>query len=52
MEILLCNDTDWLLSEEAFGIYSSCMYKPTYEKFKQQMTLYISDTLIKIFVCN
>ena len=34
MKIVLCENTEWLLSEEAFSIYASCMYHPTYEDFK------------------
>ena len=33
MEVALCRDMDWLLSEDAFSIYASCMYMPTYEAF-------------------
>ena len=39
MKKMLCEDTDWLLSEEAFSIYASCMYHP-----------YLSDTSKKVFV--
>ena len=34
MNVVLCGDAAWLLSEEAFLIYASCMYRPTYEDFK------------------
>lgn len=27
MRVMLCNDTDWLLSEEAFLLYAPCMYQ-------------------------
>ena len=37
MKVLLCEDADWLLSEEAFSIYASCMFQPTYEDYKAQM---------------
>ena len=33
MKKMLCEDTDWLLSEEAFSIYASCMYHPTYNDY-------------------
>ena len=36
-ETVLCENTEWLLSEEAFSIYASCMYHPTYEEYKAQM---------------
>ena len=25
MEVALCRDMDWLLSEDAFSVYASCM---------------------------
>lgn len=40
MRVLLCEDADWLMSEEAFSIYASCMYHPTYEDYKAQMEDY------------
>ena len=33
---MLSENTEWLLSEEAFSIYASCMYHPTYEEYKAQ----------------
>ena len=50
MKVVLCKDADWLLSEEAFSIYASCMYRPTYEDYKAQMKDYLSDPSKKIFV--
>ena len=29
MKVAVCEDTDWLLSEEAYSIYAPCMY-PSY----------------------
>ena len=52
MKVLLCEDTDWLLSEEAFSIYASCMYHPTYEEYKAQMEDYLHDSSVKVFVCE
>lgn len=52
MKVMLCDDIEWLLSDEAFSIYSFCMYKPTYEGYKKQMEQYISDSSTKIFVCE
>ena len=51
MKVEICEDTDWLKSEEAFSIYASCMYHPTYEKYKAQMEDYLSDPSVNIFVC-
>ena len=50
MKVLLCEDTDWLLSEEAFLIYAPCMFHPTYEEYKTKMEDYLSDTSKKVFV--
>ena len=47
---MICEDTDWLLSEEAFSIYASCMYHPTYNDYVGLMEDYLSDTSKKVFV--
>ncbi len=44
MKVMLCENADWLLSEEAFSIYASCMYHPTYKDYKGQMDDLLSDT--------
>ena len=49
---VLCSDRDWLTSKEAFSIYAPCMYQPTFEDFVVQMEEYISDSSVKIFVCE
>ena len=50
MRSMLCKDAAWLLSEEAFSIYASCMYHPTYEDYKAQMEDYLPDSSVKVFV--
>ena len=50
MKKMLCEDTDWLLSEEAFSIYASCMYHLTYNDYVGLMEDYLSDTSKKVFV--
>ncbi|MCR5323516.1 MAG: GNAT family N-acetyltransferase [Lachnospiraceae bacterium] len=50
MNDLIFSDKSWLLSEEAFSIYSHCMYHATYEDFKAQMDIYLSNPSIKVFV--
>ena len=50
MKTLLCNDEKWLLSEEAYGIYSACMYKPTFEAYCEEMKRLLPDK--KIYVCK
>ncbi len=51
MKVVVCEDTDWLLSEEAFSIYASCMYHSTYEDYKTLMEGYFHDCSVKVFVC-
>ena len=48
MTLTLCNNSSWLISEEAFRLYSPCMYKPTMEKYRTQ----IADPAITIFKCE
>ena len=52
MKTVLCENTEWLLSEEAFSIYASCMYHPTYEEYKVSMEDYLHDSSVKVFVCE
>ena len=52
MKVILCSDINWLFSKEAFSIYASCMYQPTYEDYKIQMKRFFSDPFVKIFVCE
>ena len=52
MKVLLCEDINWLLSEEAFYIYSTCMYKPSAEKYRLLMEHYLTNPDVKIFVCE
>ena len=50
MKVLLCEDTDWLLSEEAFLIYASCMFHPTYEEYKTKVEDCLTNSSVKVFV--
>ena len=52
MNVALCSDEEWLLSEEAFLIYASSMYHPTYEAFEIQMEGFLKDPSVKVFVCE
>ena len=52
MSVMLCIDENWLLSEEAFLLYASCMYHPTYKNYKTQMEDYLHDSTVKVFVCE
>ena len=50
MRVTLCEDTMWLMSEEAFSSYAPCMYHPEYRDYMERMEEYLSDPSIKIFV--
>ena len=52
MKVVVCEDTDWLLSEEAFSIYAPCMYHPACEDYRKQMEGYLHDSSVKVFVCE
>jgi hypothetical protein len=50
MKVMICENADWLLSEEAFSIYASCMYHPTYKDYKGQMDDLLCNPSTKVFV--
>ena len=50
MSAILCKDTGWLFSEEAFLIYAACMYRPSFEGYRARMKQYISSPSTKVFV--
>ena len=52
MKVAVCEDTDWLLSEEAYSIYAPCMYHPTCEDYKTQMEGFLQASSVKVFVCE
>ncbi len=52
MKVLLCSDTGWLLSEEAFMLYAPCMHHPTYDHFKAQMEDYLNERSVRIYICE
>ena len=52
MTVVLCSDTDRLLSEEAYLLYASCMYRPTYEDYKIRMEDLLNDRSAKVYVCE
>lgn len=52
MRIGICNDIEWLLSTEAFVIYSSCMYQPTYDDYKKHIRRFMSNAFVNIYVCE
>ena len=52
MKVAVCEDTDWLLSEEAYLIYAPCMYHPTCEDYRTQMEGFLQASSVKVFVCE
>ena len=52
MKTVLCNDRDWLLSEEAYLLYASCMYQPKYEDFRNEMESLLNDHSVRVYVCE
>ena len=52
MNVMLYDDKYWILSKEAFLIYASCMYHPTYEDFKKQMENLVNDPFVSVYVCE
>ena len=52
MKVAVCEDTDWLLSEEAYSIYAPCMFHPTCEDYKTQMKGFLQASSVKVFVCE
>ncbi|MBR4473615.1 MAG: GNAT family N-acetyltransferase [Oscillospiraceae bacterium] len=52
MNIVLCGDRDWLLSEEAYMLYAPCMYQPAYDDFKIQMEDLLNDQSVRVYVCE
>ena len=52
MKVAACEDTDWLLSEEAYSIYAPCMYHPTCEDYRTQMEGFLQASSVKVFVCE
>lgn len=52
MKVAVCEDTDWLLSEEAYSIYAPCMYHPTCEDYRTQMEGFLQASSVKVLVCE
>ena len=49
-EVTACTDREWILSEDAYGIYASCMYKPTYEGYVETMTELLKSPSVETYV--
>ena len=52
MEIFDAKNAQFLLTTEAFEIYSQCMYQPTFDEYKNELTELASKPEISIFVCT
>ena len=50
MTVSRCTDRNILLSAEAYGIYSSCMYQPTMERYEKKMERFLDEGSFHIFV--
>ena len=52
MEIFDAKNAQFLLTTEAFEIYSQCMYQPTFDEYKNEVSELASKPEISIFVCT
>lgn len=47
----LIEKPEQLFTEDAYTIYRQCMYKPTYEDYRNKINNYMKNKNTKIFVC-
>ena len=52
MEIFDAKNAPFLLTTEAFEIYSQCMYQPTFDEYKNELSELASKPEISIFACS
>jgi ribosomal protein S18 acetylase RimI-like enzyme len=52
MRIFNGENNPFLLTTEAFEIYSQCMYKPSVEEYKKEITALESNAENRIFICT
>ena len=52
MNIKKVKDTRWLMSTDAYEIYSQCMYKPTVGAYGKEMEAILADRDCDVFVCT
>ena len=50
VKLLLCQDDDWLYSQDAYSVYRHCMYSPTYEKYKNRIRRLYEDSTVSIWI--
>ncbi|MDE7361630.1 MAG: GNAT family N-acetyltransferase [Oscillospiraceae bacterium] len=51
MHMQLIEKPEWLYTEDSFAIYRHCMYKPTFEAYKNKIADYLNDPNTRIFEC-
>lgn len=49
-EVTACTEREWILSEDAYGIYASCMYEPTFERYVETMTELQKNPSVETYV--
>ena len=49
--VTITNMYDWLFTEEAYNIYKLCMYKPTYEAYRDKMNNYLNERDTRFLTC-
>ena len=52
MDISICTDKSRLLTEDAFSVYASCMYRPSFEAYSAHIEACLADPYVKIYVCT
>lgn len=52
MTTVLCTDLEWLLSNEAFHLYSACMFEPSLACYRERMQSFAADPGTRVFVAE
>ncbi len=50
--LFVCRDRDILITNEAYKVYSSCMYRPSFEKYEEEMEGFLNDESYTVFVAE
>ncbi|MDE5893945.1 MAG: GNAT family N-acetyltransferase [Acetatifactor sp.] len=48
----LCEESEWLLTKDAYDIYKQCLYKKSYEDYKGIINAYMGNENMKIYCCE
>lgn len=51
MHMQLIEKPEWLYTDDAFAIYRQCMYKPTFEAYKNKIADHLKDLDTRAFEC-